>query len=109
MVTAVSRECNGVKYTNLELDREITGALSVGDKKTVIKGKFSVGLTRDSYKYGSEVQFIIFSPKDSNSVQEVPRNNSGWDRLEFFLPLTEVENIIAELEKYKNTLITEKI
>ena len=72
------------------------GCLSVGDKKWVCDGTFSISYSRGT-EHGHEVQFQLWGL--DYWVED--RVHKKWDRLEIYMPIDKLDEIIKGLEKLR--------
>jgi hypothetical protein len=83
---------NGARYYDLLVtpttSHLTTATVNDREKLVFYDSLFSIGLVTDSYKYGSEVQFIAYSRKAPELKQRVDKEH-GYYRLECgYLPAT---------------------
>ena len=84
-ISKEQRDEKAVAYTHFNLTGvDVEGALTNKDEKTIINGMFSITKIENSWKYGDQLQFEIFTKKP---LYTIPRASvSSWNRLEIYVP-----------------------
>ena len=99
---------NGVDYYNYDARGIYQGVHTVGNR-VIINGRFHLVLTVNSYKFNSELQFSIWSPKkNADGIEIKPiveqRNDSPYNTTEINIPISELENLIEALKQFRLVL-----
>lgn len=85
---------NGATYLNLRHDKAIVGTCCIDNKRIKFVGTPKITITKDSYKFGKEMQISLHSLKGEAEIDT--RNPTKYDCLEFIFPLKDGLQFLRE-------------
>ena len=92
-----------VKYTgeaqahNIEFGTAEATTTSL-NKRIYLKGKFSLALVTKAAKFKDQIQFQVYS--DDVKIEDRAKvNNQKWNRVEIYLDIHKVKEVITALQK----------
>lgn len=96
------RQDRGVEYNSVVSDKEIEGSCSYEEKRLIFKGKVSFELMKNSWKFGKQIQVVLFG-KDLKFETRSP--NANYNRIEIAIPFEIGKKLLEEFgEVLKNEL-----
>ena len=92
------REYNGLRINELaKYSRPVEATVAFGDKRLVFKGFFVIDTTKGSWKFGDQVQLVLWS-RDLPD-EELRAENDDYSRIEIALPLDSIGTLESALKK----------
>jgi len=97
MVTKKTNKHGDTNFEIVETEVPIEATASFGDERIVMKGTLALEKMMDSYKWGNQIQIVLFGKEDV--IREARANNKGFNRIEIALPLDVGEKLFSEFSK----------
>jgi hypothetical protein len=82
-------EFKGMTFRDLVIVKQplVEGTVTLGDKKLVLKGIFSIVETKKSWKWGPQIEFKLWAEEVEEQVRCDQGKEGGKTRLQIYLPL----------------------
>jgi hypothetical protein len=95
----IKTEHNKALFNNINLG-EAKATATIGDKRFILNGVFSINHLEKAYKYEKEIQFQVWA----REFLEEKRASEKYNRIEFYFNINQLNKLIDSLIKIKNKI-----